>query len=1060
MTSSPTPFPLGAYTGDPNGSSASADATFAANYGSFVATMGVAPQFLDTYVDYTQPVSSWISNASWQAWSDAITPDAQYLTPVIGLPMYSTAAGALTPDQQYQAIIAGQDDSVLAGIVQAYVSEGFSTLVFRPGWEMNLQGPTFAGSTAQDQADWVAAFQHIYTALHADAAADGASVTVVWNPGATNYSSVSATIALYPGNNHVDAIGADVYSDIYPFNDGDTPATYHDWATGAEDTTVAQFIANPVNRAHYWTYPAATEWSLDSSQGHSLSLDSIIQFAEQQGKPLAIPETGAGNSNSGTDVQDDPAFPQWLSQQLITAQASGGKIDFVNIWDSNGGGNYEFSYAADGKPLEAAAWAKYFGGQPLTAITVTAVAPVATTDSIAAEPWAGLTITDPNTAQIETAVVTLSNIGNGVLSDLNAAADGSTVSNGRYTVSGTAATVAKALDGLMFTPTAHQVAAGQTVATTITLAISDTAGETTSAITTVTATAVPTILGAGTSTLTLFMSEQAAPAGAQFTISVDGKQIGGVQTTMANSRAGKQQQYNILGSFADGAHTVAIDYLNASNSLLIVNSATINNASVPSSTVVLSNTGTAGFSFIATGSITPVSVGSGPDTVALFMAERAAPAGAQFLINVNGAQIGGVQTTTANSALGQTQEFDINGTFSPGADTLSVNYLNAANSLLYIDNATINGAAVPESAVVLSNVGAAGFSFDGPTINAAVTVGTGGDTLALTVSEQAQPAGAQFTVDVNGSQIGGVLTTAASSVAGQTQVIDVLGNFLSGANTVTLNYLNASNSLLNLVGATIDAAAVVNSALTLSNIGSAGFTFYDVAARTNATVIGSGPDDLTLQTSQRGQPMGAQFTVAVDGTQVGGVQTTTANATSGQVQELDVLGTFAPGSHTVSVDYLNASNSVLTVASATINGSLIGGASQSISNIGSSAFNFITPSTPAPAIIGSGPDTLALSLSEDYLQANGTFNVFVDGEQIGLTQTATAIRGNGQSQVLDVLGSFSGIHTVAVDFLNAAASGGSAGSLYLGAAAIDGTAIANSALTLSADGSKTFSFTH
>ena len=356
-----TPFPLGVYVGNPNGSDPSAETSFQANYDSFTATMGAAPQFITTYVDYTKAISDWIGNASWQAWSNAQSPDAAGLTPVIGLPMASIAAGSASPDQQYQQFAAGDYDTVLQGIVQAWAQQGFKNLVFRPGWEMNLQGPTYAGDTAQSQADWVSAFQHIYTVLHQAAATDGVNVQVVWNPGTTNYSNAEATTNLYPGDAYVDAIGADVYSDIYPYSDGGNTPTYHDWDTGGEDTSVAQFIADPVNREHYWTYPAATKWSNDGSGGHSLSLDNLIQFAEAHGKSFAVPETGAGNSDGGTDVSDDAAFPQWLAAQLSAAQASGEKIDFVNIWDSNGGGNYEFSHASDGKPLEAASWAANFG---------------------------------------------------------------------------------------------------------------------------------------------------------------------------------------------------------------------------------------------------------------------------------------------------------------------------------------------------------------------------------------------------------------------------------------------------------------------------------------------------------------------------------------------------------------------------------------------------------------------------------------------------------------------------------------------------------------------------
>ncbi len=490
-TTSSTPFPLGAYLGNPDNSSAANQATYDANYTSFSQLMGAPPQYLATFVDQNQAISQWVGNSQWAAVSAAAAADARSQTPVIALPLNSNAAGSATPDQQFQAFASGQYDSTIQGIVKVWAQAGFTNQVFRPGWEMNLQGPTYAGDSAQSQADWVKAFQHVYTVLHQAAAANGVNVQVVWNPSITNYSNAEATTNLYPGDNYVDIVGADAYSDIYPFSDGTTPATYHDWNTGAADTSVAQFIADPVNRAHYWSEPAATKWSSDSSGGHSQSLTSLIQFVEQHGKPFAIPEAGAGNSNSGTDVTDDAAFPQWLAQQLTTAQAAGEKIAFVNPWDSNGGGNYEFSHASDGKPNEAAAWAKYFGAQQ----TVTATAP-----------------------------------------------------------------------------------------------------------------AIPaaTILGSGPNTLALQVSEDAWQGDAQYTVSIDGTQVGGTQTATASHDTGQMQLADIVGTFSAGQHTATVTFLNdayggtaATDRNLYVGSATIDSAAVPASSLTLLDGTPQSFSFTA-----------------------------------------------------------------------------------------------------------------------------------------------------------------------------------------------------------------------------------------------------------------------------------------------------------------------------------------------------------------------------------------------------------------------------------------------------------------------------
>jgi autotransporter-associated beta strand protein len=150
------------------------------------------------------------------------------------------------------------------------------------------------------------------------------------------------------------------------------------------------------------------------------------------------------------------------------------------------------------------------GNPSLTVITidVTAVASpitltetpgiVSTTDAAATAPFAGVALTDVNFGQVETASVTW-NTANGMLSDPNAASDGGVFSNGTYTVTGSASAVAAALDGLMFTPTAHQVAPGGTVATQLTATVTDTAAQTASITSTVVATALndtPSISGA------------------------------------------------------------------------------------------------------------------------------------------------------------------------------------------------------------------------------------------------------------------------------------------------------------------------------------------------------------------------------------------------------------------------------------------------------------------------------------------------------------------------------------------------------------------------------------
>ena len=98
----------------------------------------------------------------------------------------------------------------------------------------------------------------------------------------------------------------------------------------------------------------------------------------------------------------------------------------------------------------------------------------AVTDRTTIDPFAAVTLTDGNSGQTETVTVTLSDAANGTLLDLGTG----NFNDGVYSVSGTAAQVTAALDGLVFAPAFDTGPLGHTITTTFTIKDTDTAGAT------------------------------------------------------------------------------------------------------------------------------------------------------------------------------------------------------------------------------------------------------------------------------------------------------------------------------------------------------------------------------------------------------------------------------------------------------------------------------------------------------------------------------------------------------------------------------------------------------
>ena len=436
-------------------------------------------------------------------------------------------------------------------------------------------------------------------------------------------------------------------------------------------------------------------------------------------------------------------------------------------------------------------------------------------------------------------------------------------------------------------------------------------------------------IGTGPDMLVFKVSQDEYDGNAQYTISVDGVQIGGTLTALAMHGSGLTDTVTLHGDWAGGAHNVVVSFLNDAyggagrDRNLYIEGMSYNGAVQPNGTaaptgVVPARLGFTDTSSPAQGPAT-TTIGSGGDHLVLKISQDAYQGSAQYVIKVDGVQIGGTLTASALHGLGQTDTVDVQGNWAAGNHSVAVTFLNdlygggAGDRNLYVEGATYNGAAVPNGAVSLWDAGTKSIGFtDGPVASPSITtIGSGPDTLALRISQDAYQGSAQYTVKVDGVQIGGTLTAATLHGSGQSDLVNVQGDWAAGGHTVAVTFLNdlygggAGDRNLYVDGAAYNGAAVPNGAVTLWDAGTKSIAFTDGPAIAATTTIGSGADALVLKLSQDAFQGSAQYTVKVDGTQVGGTLTASALHGTGATDTLTVNGDWAAGNHTVTVSFLN-----------------------------------------------------------------------------------------------------------------------------------------------------------
>jgi len=357
----------------------------------------------------------------------------------------------------------------------------------------------------------------------------------------------------------------------------------------------------------------------------------------------------------------------------------------------------------------------------------------------------------------------------------------------------------------------------------------------------------PVTTGTGSDTLVLGISEDAYQGDAQFTVSVDGKQLGNTFTTTASHASAVSQSFTFNGDWTPGTHAVVVNFLNdayggtaATDRNLYVNSLNYDGSTTGQSAALMS-AGPKTFSVSDTTAIPgtppvtppPVTTGTGSDALVFGISEDAYQGDAQFTVSVDGKQLGNTFTTTASHASAVSQSFTFNGDWAPGTHAVVVNFLNdayggtaATDRNLYVNSLSYDGKATGQSAALMGG-GPRSFSVTDTT-----AVPTKGESATLA-------AAAPTTLAVSGEATPSVSETGDHGTL--TKDLSQTGTYSVGSDTFVLSGGNAASVTLGTGASQI--RFIGASSVTL--VGGSGQANVTADGGSNTFVAGTGTLDVT-----------------------------------------------------------------------------------------------------------------------------------------------------------------------------------------------------------------------
>jgi hypothetical protein len=190
---------------------------------------------------------------------------------------------------------------------------------------------------------------------------------------------------------------------------------------------------------------------------------------------------------------------------------------------------------------------------------------------------------------------------------------------------------------------------------------------------------------------------------------------------------------------------------------------------------------------------TPPSTPTSTNKLTLRVSEDAYQGDAQFVVRVDGKQVGGTMTASTLYATGDSDVFTLTGNWGQGTHNVQIQFLNDAwggtagtDRNLHVNSIAYDGTTYAGTTAALNTVSTRAFTVGGGT----ATAGAPADMLTVHLAEDAWNGNANFTVSIDGKPITTPQAVLAARASGAWEDHVFAGNLGAGSHTVAIAFTN------------------------------------------------------------------------------------------------------------------------------------------------------------------------------------------------------------------------------------------------------------------------------